>query len=110
VAVTLGIVLRSISFNLGAIDADFAQLHYPHLMGNGEDLYKDLLQLGQEPFAELGNRIVIRMGVGCNLPKGHRIVGLTFHLATGEHPGGVPIKEKNRQHPGMIRLRAASRV
>ena len=82
----------------------------PHLMGQQQNLHKQRLQLLQKALAEVGNRIVIGMGVGSDIPKGHRIIRRLFQLAARVDPGGIAVKQQSQQHRWRIGRRATTGI
>lgn len=53
---------------------------------------------------------MVRMGVGRDIPKGHRVVGGPFNLARAEHAAGVAVDQQAQQHCRVVRIRASTSV
>jgi hypothetical protein len=80
------------------------------LAGQLQQLHEQRLQLRKEAPAEGGNGVVVRVGVGGEIPEGHRVVGGPFDLPAGKHAGGIAVEQQRQQHPRMVRLGAATPV
>ena len=105
-----GTVLGGVGFDLRPVQTHRPQLQKAHLMGQQQNLHKQRLQLLQKALAEVGNRIVIGMGVGSDIPKGHRIIRRLFQLAARVDPGGIAVKQQSQQHRWRIGRRATTGI
>ena len=98
------LVLAGIGLDLGAIQADAAQLHQPHHFGHHQYLHKQSRKLCQKPLSETGNRVVVRVAVGTDITKGNRIIAGLLQLARRIHTRGITVKQQRHQHRRMERL------
>ena len=80
------------------------------LLRQQEDLHKQALQLGQELFAESGNRVMVGRQIARQEAKGGGFFAGLFNLARGEHAGRVGIDEQTQQDFGGIGRSAALAV
>jgi hypothetical protein len=67
-------------------------------------------QLGQMGFTKMRQGSVVRMGIGGEVTKRHRIIAGPLDLAAGKHPGGVAVHQQPQQYRRMMCRRAAPRV
>ena len=88
-----GLVPGGVGLDLGAVEADLAQFQTAHLLGDQQNLHEQRRQLWQKPFAKGGNRIVIGMIVGGDVPEGHRVVGRLLQFTAGKNAGRVAVKQ-----------------
>ncbi len=105
-----GLVLARVGRDLGAVQRDVAQLQALHLVCQHQDLHKQRLDLRQEAPPEVGDAVVVGLGIGRNEAKRHRIVAGALDLAARVHPGGVAVDQQAQQHRRVVCRAAASRV
>jgi hypothetical protein len=74
-------VFGGIGFDLGSIQTDFAYFEESCILGNKEYLNKEGFKFWKKPFTEGGYRIMVWMGIDCNISKGNRIVGGALYLS-----------------------------
>ena len=99
-----GLVAAGVSFNLGAIHRDGAQLDQAHLARQSHDLDKQVSELGQVQCAKVADGAVGWKVVGTQHPKRNILMQLLGDLARTEDPGGIGIDQDFDQHDRMKRL------
>jgi hypothetical protein len=104
------LVLAGIGFDLGAVEADAAELDQPHGLRDEQDLGEQRRQLVEETLAEVGDGAVVGVGVGADVAKRDRVVGRLRELAAGEHARGIAVEQQRHQHRRVIGLGAGAGV
>ena len=95
---------------LGPVDAQRTQLQHPHRLGVAQHLNEDRLDLLQEALAETVDRVVIRMGVRCDVANGDRVIARPLQGPAGEGAGGIAIEQQRHQHRRVVRIAATTGV
>ena len=54
-------------------------------------------------FRKMGNRVMVRMRIGRDVAKCHRVVRRLLQLAAGEHPRRISVKQQRHHHRRMAR-------
>ncbi len=91
---THGVALGSIGVDLGAVQAEVAQLQHPGGFGQEQDLDEHLLEFDQEALTEVGQRVVVGVETTRQEAKRDRLVGGAFDLAGTEHARGVGVEQQ----------------
>lgn len=100
----------SVRVDLGAIQANPANLQQLHFLCQFQHLHEQVLQLTQETAAEVRQSIVVRMTACCKITEGDGIVGGLFQFAAGKHAVGVTVDQNGQQRGRMISLAASTRI
>ena len=86
-------MLGSVRLDLAAIQADTAQFQHVQLVGNQQDLGKQLVKLRQKTPSESGNSIMVRMAVCRDVTKRDRVMGAALQFPTGKYSGGITVEQ-----------------
>jgi len=100
----------SIRFDFAAVKTDFPEFKHAHLAGNHQDMNEQFGQFFQKSSPKIGNCIMVRMRVGCYVPKSNRIIGAALQFAAGENTRGITVKQECCQHCRTVRLRTATGI
>lgn len=101
---------RGVGVQLGAVEADSAELEQLHFTRQLQHLKEDAGQLVEEPLAEAGQGVVIGVTAGGEVAKGERVVSGALDLTVGKGAGGIAIDQQTEEHLGMIGGAAASAI
>src|SRR3954451_21713520 len=85
---------------------DRAQFQHADLTGELQDLDEQGLDRLEEAPPERRNVVVVRVLVGSNKAKRHRLISRPLQLAAGEHASGVAVDQDAQQHRRVIRCLA----
>ncbi len=96
--VTDRIMLGGIGMDLGPVQTDRPQLQHARLLGEQQNLHKEVLQLGQEGAPKRGQRIVVGVQVARDKAERHRLIRGALDLTRTEYPGGIAIEQQAQQH------------
>ena len=101
---------RGVGVHLGPIQGHRPELQELHLLRDAKHLYEQRLNLLEEPLAERAQRIVIRVGIGCEVAKRQRVVGRMLDASARIGAGGIAVDEQRQKHRRVIGRRACAAV
>ncbi len=87
------LVFGGVGFYLRSVDADDAHFLKTHGVGYFENSYKKVVDLVEKALPEGGDRVMIWMASGCDVPKRYGVIRGRFDLAAREGPVGVAVKK-----------------
>ena len=93
-----------------SVQPDRPHLQHAHLARKQKNLNEQLLDISKKPPPERSDRVVVRMVVGRDEAKRHRIISRPLQLAARKHPRRITINQNAQQHSGMIRRRARAAI
>ncbi len=107
---TDGMAFGGVGVDLGAVQADVAQLQHARGLGQEQDLHKQVFEFGQKRLAEVGDGVMIGMQVASQEAQGERLVRRLLDPPRTAHARGVAVEQQPQQNLWGERLTAACAI